>query len=219
MATKTQGLTLELREKSGTTAARKFRSKGSIPGVLYGHGQPPLAIAVDAKALGDLLHGPRQNIVDVTLDGSKDTAIIRDMQRDPVSLRVTSIDLQRVSRSEVISAEVPIITVGTALGVREMGGVLDIVTHEIQVSGPADKIPEAIRVDVSELGIHQHITAGELALPEGFKLQTPPETTIVAVEPSKTEKEAEADLTQATPEPVAPAEGETPPAEGAASTT
>src|SRR6185437_14186987 len=118
MATKTTGLTLETRPNAGSTGARKVRNEGRIPGVLYGHGQPPVAIAVDGKALGELLHGSRRNMVDITIDGTADTAIIRDLQLDPVTRKVMSIDLQRVSRSEVIHSEVPIVTVGTPVGVR-----------------------------------------------------------------------------------------------------
>src|SRR5579872_2076266 len=147
----TSGLKLTSRDRSGSTSARAARSQGNIPGVLYGHGQPPVPIAVEGKALGELLHGRRQNMIDIVLDGTTDTAIIRDMQLDPVSRKVMSIDFQRVSRSEVIYAEVPIVTVGTPVGVREHGGVLDLIRRQIEVSGPADKIPEEIRVDVSEL--------------------------------------------------------------------
>jgi len=206
----TTGLKLEVRAKPGTTGARKTRAAGRIPGVLYGHGQPPVAVAVDAKALGEVLQGSRKaNILDISFDGTKDTAIIRTLQRDPVTRRVVSIDLQRVSRTEIISATLPIVTVGTPRGVREMGGVLDMITRTIDVSGPADSMPDAIRVDVNELGIHEHVSAKDLVMPPGLSLRTAPETTIVAVEPSKTEREAEADLTQATPEAVAPVEGAT----------
>jgi len=198
--TKTQSLKLVLREKAGTTNARKTRHAGHIPGVLYGHGQPPLAIAVEGKALGEIMHGRRQSIIDVTLDGQKDTAIVRDIQLDPVSRRVVAVDFQRISRSDVIYASVPIVTVGTPAGVRDQGGLMDLVTHDIEVRGPADKIPEAIRVDVSELTIGRHINASELTLPEGIRLITTPDTTIVAVEAPRAEEEPVAETTQATPE-------------------
>ncbi|MBV8600403.1 MAG: 50S ribosomal protein L25 [Candidatus Eremiobacteraeota bacterium] len=214
MATKTQELKLELRDKSGTSSAQRARSEGRVPGVLYGHGQPPVAVAIDAKALGELLHG-RRGILDVTLDGTKDTAIIRELQLDPVTRRVLNVDLQRVSRTEVISATVRIVTVGTPAGVREQGGVLDVVAHEIDVLGPADQIPDEIRVDVSALTIGHHVTAGELELPQGFKLDMPADATIAAVEAPRVEEEVAPDLTQATPEAVTP-EGEAPAEGGAA---
>jgi large subunit ribosomal protein L25 len=189
MAKTTQKLKLELREKSGTIGARKTRGDGRIPGVIYGHGEAPLPIAIEAKALGELLHGPRQNIIDVQIDGKTDTAMVRDVQLDPVTRRVLSVDLQRISRSDVIYAEVPIVTVGVAAGVKDQGGLMDLVTHEIEVRGPADKIPESIRVDVTELTIGDHIAANELVLGEGIRLITPPDTTIVAIEAPRAEEE------------------------------
>ncbi|MBV8433687.1 MAG: 50S ribosomal protein L25 [Candidatus Eremiobacteraeota bacterium] len=213
MAKNTQTLKLELREGPGTIGARKTRGQGRIPGVIYGHGEPPLAIAIEAKALGALLHAGRRNIIDVQLDGRTDTALVREVQLDPVTRRVLSVDFQRVSRSDVITAEVTIVTVGTPAGVRDQGGVMDLVTHEIEVRGPADKIPESIRVDVSELTIGHHINAGELAIPEGLRLITPADSTIVAVAAPRAEEEAPAaaELPEGA-EPAAegaPAEGET----------
>jgi large subunit ribosomal protein L25 len=200
MATKNLSLKLELRERAGTTGARKVRHAGHVPGVIYGHGQPPLAINVESKALGDVLHAGRQTIIDVQLDGKKDTAIVREIQLDPVSRRVVSVDLQRISRSDVITAHVPIVTVGTPAGVKDQGGLMDLVMHEIVVRGPADKIPDAIRVDVTALTIGHHINASELVLGDGLRLQTPPDQTIVAVEAPRAEEVAAPETVQTTPE-------------------
>jgi len=190
MAKTSPTLKLQLRENPGTIGSRKTRHTGRIPGVIYGHGETPLAISIEGRELGELLHGGRrQNIIDVQLDGKKDTAMVRDVQLDPVTRRVLSVDLQRISRSDVIYAEVPIVTVGTAVGVRDQGGLMDLVTHEIEVRGPADKIPEEIRVDVSELTIGDNISASELTLGEGIRLITPPDTTIVAIEMPRAEEE------------------------------
>ncbi|HEY1728139.1 MAG TPA: 50S ribosomal protein L25 [Candidatus Baltobacteraceae bacterium] len=193
MAKTSPTLKLELREKSGTIGSRKVRHEGRIPGVIYGHGEKPLAVSIEGRELGELLHGGRrQNIIDIQLDGKKDTAMVRDMQLDPVTRRVLSIDLQRISRSDIITAEVPIVTVGIPAGVRDQGGMMDLVTHEIEVRGPADKIPEEIRVDVSELTIGDNISAGELTLAEGIRLITPADTTIVAIEQPRAEEAAPA---------------------------
>ena len=190
MAKTSPTLKLELRENSGTIGSRKVRHQGRIPGVIYGHGEKPLSVSIEGRELGELLHGGRrQNIIDIQLDGKKDTAMVRDMQLDPVTRRVLSVDLQRISRSDIITAEVPIVTVGIPVGVRDQGGMMDLVTHEIEVRGPADKIPEEIRVDVSELTIGDNISASELTLGEGIRLITPPDTTIVAIEMPRAEEE------------------------------
>ena len=68
---------------------------------------------------------------------------------------------------------------------------MDVVAHELEVEGPASRIPEHLEVDVTELGVHEHITAADIPLPPGFKLLTPPETIVVAIEPSRTARELE----------------------------
>ena len=68
---------------------------------------------------------------------------------------------------------------------------MDVVTHELEIEGPANRIPEHLEIDVTELGIHEHVTAGDVKLPEGFKMLTPAETMVVAIEPSRTERELE----------------------------
>ena len=68
---------------------------------------------------------------------------------------------------------------------------MDVIVHEIEVEGPANQIPEHLEVDVTALGVHEHVTAADIALPAGFKLLTPPETIVVAIEPSRTARELE----------------------------
>jgi large subunit ribosomal protein L25 len=201
MARTIDALPVETRTQVGTTRARALRRTGKIPGVLFGHGAGPLAISLDGRAFEELLHGGgRRALLTIKLDGkTTDTALLRAVQRDPVTRRVLHADLQRVGRSESISSAVPIVAVGAALGVRDFGGVLDVVTHELSIVGPADQIPEHLEIDVTNLGLRDHITAGDIALPPGFTLETPPDTVVVAVEPSRTAVEVE----EAAPAPAA----------------
>jgi large subunit ribosomal protein L25 len=200
MATRTtESLAVETRTHAGTTAARALRHAGKIPGVLFGHGRPATPVSVDGRAFEELLHaGRRHHLLTITVDGgAKDTALIREIQRDPISRRVIHADFQRVGRSETISTTVPVSIVGVPPGVREFGGVLDVVTRELEVTGPADRIPEHVEVDVSQLGLREHLTAAEIALPAGFTLATSPDAIVVSVEPPRTVVE------EAPPTPVA----------------
>jgi large subunit ribosomal protein L25 len=70
-----------------------------------------------------------------------------------------------------------------------MGAVMDIVAHEIEVEGPANQIPEHLEVDVTLLGIHDHVTAADIPLPPGFTLLSPPDTLVVTIEPPRTHEE------------------------------
>ncbi len=193
MATKDFNLAVERRQKLGTTGSQALRAAGKVPAVLYGHGVVAEHIAVDAHAFEELIHRAGRNAIITLTEGARkgQTAFVREIQRHPVSRRVIHADLQRVSADETIEARLPIVTVGIAEGVRNAGAVMDVITHELEVSGPASRIPEHLEVDVTELGIHDHITAGEIALPPDFQLVTAPETLVVAIEASRTAREFE----------------------------
>ena len=201
---KVASLTLEPRAEVGTTSAQRLRRTGKIPGVVYGHGQAT-PVAVDAKQLADLLlSGSKSKIVDATIGGQHDSVLLRRVEAHPLSRRALSVDFQRVSRDEAITSSVTVVTTGTPVGVRDGGGVLDVITHALEIKGPAQSIPDNVSIDVSGLDVHQHVLAGDVALPTGFTLITPPDTVVISVE-----------ITRALASEEAPAEAlaETPPAE------
>lgn len=204
-------LNIERRERTGSTGAHALRAAGKVPGVVYGHGSAE-TIAVERRALDDMLHhGGRTGLVELKLDGKRfDTALVREVQIDPVSRKPIHVDLQRVSANEKVHAKLPIAAAGTPDGVRNFGGVMDVVLHEIEVDGPANALPDHLEVDVTGLGIHGHVTAADVKLPKGFRLVTPPDTILVTVEASKTARaleEAAAPAPEAQPELVGRAEG------------
>jgi len=201
-----QSLQIERREGGGTSKSHALRRAGRVPGVVYGHGSSQ-SIAIERRALEDLLHrGGRTGLIELKMDGKRfETALLRDIQIDPVSRKVIHVDLQRVTANETVHAKLPIATVGTPDGVRNFAGVMDIVLHELDIEGPANRLPDHLEIDVTELGLHDHITASQVALPSGFKLLTPPDTLVVTVESSKTaraleEAELGASMEQAQPE-------------------
>jgi large subunit ribosomal protein L25 len=206
MSSKELNLPIEHRSKTGTTGAQALRREGKIPGVLYGHGTEPLHVAFDAKIFDDLLHhGARNGVLTLTLNGKKaDTALVRDVARNPVSRKIVHVDLQRVSEHEAVRATIRLVMVGTPRGVRDFGGVMDVIVHEVEVEGPVDQLPDHFEVDVTDLGIHQHVIASDIKLPPGFKLLEAPDMLVVSVEASKTEKALEEAATGATAEQATP---------------
>ena len=186
MSSSTDTLNAVTRDGIGTTASKHLREEGHTPAILFGHGAAPLPIALDAKAFLDLMkHGGGKNhLLNLTIDGkSGETALVREVQRDPVTRRIVHVDLQRGGASEQVSASLPIVTVGVPAPVQSKSAVLDVVLHALQVRGPANKIPESIEIDVSHLEIHGHVTAGEVKLPDGLVLDVDPLTTLISVEP------------------------------------
>ncbi|MGH7727955.1 MAG: 50S ribosomal protein L25 [Vulcanimicrobiaceae bacterium] len=198
-------LDLRSRPATGTTSAIALRRVGKLPAILYGHGSPPLAVECDLRSFDAILHaGGRNRLIDIALDGrGAETAVIREVQRDPISRRTIHADLQRVSATEQIVASIPLVPVGTAEGVKNAGGVMDVLLRELDVRGPANAIPERLEVDVTRLGINEHLSAADIVLPAGLELAVSPETIVIAVEPSRTEREAEvpAAATAAAPAP------------------
>ena len=208
MATTKTSLAVTKREKTGTTASHHVRHEGKVPGVLYGHGSEPLAIELDARAFDELLHAAGKNaLLDIAIDGKPDTALVREVQRHPITRRVIHADLQRVSATEEISASLPLVAVGVADGVKNSGGVLDTVLHQIDVKGPANALPEQIEVDVTAMGVGDHITAGDVKLPGKLKLDMDAHAILFSVEASKTEAEA-AEAAPAVPDADVPTVGE-----------
>lgn len=197
-------VTIYPRADVGTTGAKRARAEGKIPGALYGHGGTQ-AISVDLKALADLIAtGGASHVVDATIDGKHESVLLREVQRNPITHRPISADFQRVSQTEAITASIAIVTTGVPVGVKDEGGVMDVVTHALDVKGPAGKLPEQFEVDVNKLAVGDHVSAGDIKLPSGFTLITPSDTVIVAVEASKTAAD-DAAITAAAPvqEPVA----------------
>lgn len=189
-ATTTDTLAIEKREHAGTTSANAVRKSGKIPGVLYGHGEPT-PIAIGAKALEELLvSAAKSHVLDATIDGKHDSVLLRSVQRHPVTHRPIHADFQRVTKGEAVTAALAVVTIGTSQAVKD-GAVMDHVTRSIDVKGPADKFPDNLEVDISNLAVHTHVSAADLKLPKGFTLVTPADTVIISIEASRTAAQAE----------------------------
>lgn len=193
MEKKSLTIAVESRGDAGSNSSRKLRAAGRVPAVLYGHGAPPEHLSLDGRAFEDVLHrGGRTGIVTLTGGAAANaTVLVRDVQRNPVSHKIQHADLQRVSANENVRAKLPVVAVGVARGVKDSGGVMDVLSHELEIEGPANLLPEHLEVDVTELGIHEHVSAGEVRLPSGFKMVTGAEALVISIEPSKTAQAVE----------------------------
>lgn len=168
-------LTIERREGTGKGPARRLRRAGRVPAILYG-GTSPVAISVNPRDIYRLIHGHEggTTLVKLSYPGSSESAmaIIRAMQLDPVSEDLVHVDLQEVAMDRPIQVAVPLRHVGEAVGVKESGGILEMLLREVQVSCLPAAIPEVITADVTRLGIHDVLTVGDLVAPEGVRILT-----------------------------------------------
>jgi large subunit ribosomal protein L25 len=191
---------------TGSRAASRLRAAGKIPGVIYGHGIDPVAVAVDGRALRSALHTEAglNALLNLHLDGESHLAVVREVQRHPVRNTVVHVDFQVVRRDEIIAAEVPVELVGEAEAVHREDGVVDHHLFTLTVHATPGRVPNCIEVDVSELAIGDTIRVGDLPLPDGVTTDVDPEMAVVIGQPPQVS--AEDLLTEAEVEAAAAAE-------------
>jgi len=207
-------LSATLRTTTGNGPARRLRGQGMIPGVLYGPVTPPVMLAVVARDFEHLVQkgNIRRTIFSLNLEGGSGgakPAVVKELQRNPVSGKFLHVDFYEIDMHRKLRVMVPVVIRGKAKG-EEDGGMLQIIEREIAVLCLPSGIPEALEVDVSELGIGGTLHVNDIALPSGVELPpggnytvltvvspkaepTPVEAAAEAVEGAEAEKPAEAE--------------------------
>jgi large subunit ribosomal protein L25 len=185
-------LNAELRESAHSRATRRLRREGRVPGVLYGLGTDPQPISVDERELRHALAG-HGAVLDVALDGSSTSAVLKDSQLDPVRGDILHVDLLRVDLNKPIESQVVIHLVGgeDSPGVKE-GGVLEHVTREVTVEALPNDIPEFIEHDVSHMEMLGTELLSAVTAPEGVTFKDDlDEIVIASISPPRVEEEPE----------------------------
>jgi large subunit ribosomal protein L25 len=167
---------VESRESKGSRDMRRLRAKGSIPAVLYGHGEKSVSLQLSSDVFAAAMrHGSRV----VELQGAvNEKALIRDVQWDTFGVDVLHVDFARVSEHERVHVEVKLELKGQAAGQKD-GGVVEFLVHELEVECEALSIPEKIVVSVGDLKLNGSISAGQVVLPPGMTLLSDPEAMVV----------------------------------------
>lgn len=196
----TMKITAKLREDRGKGAAKRLRSQGYIPAVLYGKEVGNLALALDAKELRKVIETSGVTAVPKVVVGDEEyTAVFREIQRHPVRGEIIHCDLFQVSEKDRIETVVPIHLTGEAIGLKK-GGILQYQLREVEIECQISQIPEAIVGDISSLDIGDSLRVEDLVAPEGVQILTDPESVVVSVTtPQVTEEEEEKAEEQETP--------------------
>jgi large subunit ribosomal protein L25 len=160
------------RTRAGTGGAREVRRQAGVPGVIYGDGGAPQNIALQSNELVNLMNRGRflSTVIELDLDGAKTRVIPREVQVHPVNGKLVHVDFQRVSAGSRIRVSVPVRFVNEALspGLKR-GGVLNIVRHEVEVTCPADAIPDVFEFSLDGLEIGRSIHISAITLPPSVK--------------------------------------------------
>lgn len=167
---KTIEVTGTKREGLGKAANKKVRRDNKVPAIVYGHGQPEV-VAVDYLSVQKAIYTPDTYIVNLNIDGSSSSVVIREAQFHPVNDNILHVDFLRVTESDEIEIELPIRLVGTSKGVLA-GGKLMPLARRIKVRGVPSTLPEIVEVDITELDLGKTIRVSDVVLP-GINITSP----------------------------------------------
>jgi large subunit ribosomal protein L25 len=194
---------VEARSESGSSGSRRCRAAGFLPAIAYHCGESSKQIKVPYKEFVRLAERARKAQVFIFKSDSSDLdgkpAIVKSIQRDYVANKLLHVDFQTLKDNEEINIGIPVKIVGEAPGVKVDGGVLTIVTHEIQVKCLPKNIPVEIPVDVSKLQLNQSIHVRDLVLREGVTILDDLDDTVVSVAVPRAAVEETAAAAAATP--------------------
>jgi large subunit ribosomal protein L25 len=204
-------LEVESRSLTGSGACKRMRRTGRIPGNVYGLDRPPFKVGVDPKRIDELLKlsSGVNTVFRLTLKGQSETrdAMIKELQRDPVTGLPVHVDFIRVDPTKRIQISVPVRLVGTPEGVKNEGGIVDFINRVVEVECLPAQIPEQLEVDITALHINQHVSVGDLSFAEDVEVLDDPAQIIAAVSAPRVEEVAAPEEEE---EVAAPEEGEEP---------
>ncbi|MFN4769076.1 MAG: 50S ribosomal protein L25 [Candidatus Kapaibacterium sp.] len=151
--------------ENGKRAAKHVRKSGRIPGVYYRKGSDPISISSDSREIRPIIYTKDVRIVKLLVDGASSPieCVLKDVTFDPVTDLITHFDLHGFAEDSLMSFEVPVRLVGTAIGVRD-GGILQHMLHKIEVKCLPHDLPSHIDVDISDLKINHSIHLREISV-------------------------------------------------------
>ena len=195
-------LSAELRARAGKGTARATRRGGRVPGIVYGGDREPMPISLEPGELSRAVarRGFFATLVDLTIDGSVERALPREVQYHPVTDKPLHVDFMRVAANSRVTVTVPVVFINheQSTGLRR-GGILNIVRHGIELNCPVDGIPDHLTVSLEGLAIGDSVHISAVALPEGCRPSiTGRDFTIASIAASSAVRE-EAATSAATP--------------------
>ena len=182
----TMQLSSEIRDETGKGAARRLRSSGKLPAILYGAKTDPIMLAMDYSELKKTLSNrAAENIIfDLTINGEKKSqskkVMIKEIQRDPVKREYLHVDFFEISMAKELQVDIPLDLLNTPIGV-EQGGILQHIRREVKAACLPQDLVDKIEVDVSSLDIGQSLHIRDISFPPGLRSLEDEDLTVVTV--------------------------------------
>ena len=177
------------RTNFGKGSARQLRREGRVPAVAYGHGAEPVHFSVDAHELFLAIKGQANALLSIELDGEDILALVKDIQRHPLSRQLVHADLLRVNKGEKVDVEVPVELVGESA----VGTMANVEILHLLVKAPATHLPEVITVDVEGREDGAHVTVADIVFPADVECEIDPQAVVVVISAEASEAEAAAE--------------------------
>ncbi len=171
------------RTSSGKNPARRTRTTGRVPAVVYGPGEPGHSIAIEAKDVKTILASPlgRNTVVKLSIDGRDQLAMLKSYQYHPVTRAIEHADFYTVKLDRPVTVQVPFILTGKSKGVASEGGILRQIFRTLPVVATPEHIPAKIELDVTNVGLGEGLHVREIVLPEGVRIKLDSGQTVVTV--------------------------------------
>ncbi len=168
---------------TGKENARKIRSNGKVPAVIYGAGSAATSIEVEPNVLVDLFRktNNRNTVVHLAVDGKHVPTLVREVQRHPLSREILHVDFQAVAKDQPVVVPVPVRVIGKSKAVG-VGGRINVVRRSVKVASAYDRIPEFVDVDVSELDVGDVVRVSKVPMGDGTEIVFDNDFQILSVE-------------------------------------
>lgn len=173
----TEILKAQARESFGKGASRQLRRAGRTPAVIYGHDSDPQHLSFDAHELYMLVRSNPNALLTIELDSEQQLALVKDVQRNPLSRIIEHVDLLRVDPNQKVEVEIPVLLEGEPFG----AAVATVELMNVAVEVPALEIPESLTVNVEGKEDGTQITVADLDLPKDVTAVTDPEAIVVVI--------------------------------------
>jgi large subunit ribosomal protein L25 len=172
-------LDAQVRTGSGSRRAAALRKKGLLPGIVYGHKQDAVQVAVNAEAFDAAVRKQHARSLDLNIAGTTETVLIKELQWCHLGKDMLHVDFVRVDRNERVRVTIPVELRGAPKSMG--GGVLEQPLHAIHVECLATAIPDGVRIDITNLTLGHPIHVRELSLPEGVTALEAAEAVVVQI--------------------------------------
>ncbi|ROR72238.1 50S ribosomal protein L25/general stress protein Ctc [Bogoriella caseilytica] len=180
-------LTANVRTEFGKGAARRTRRAGLIPAVLYGHGEQPRHLALPSHQTFLIVKDHANAVITLDIEGDQQTALVKDIQRDPVKRTIEHLDLLIIRKGERVSVEIPVHVEGESAP----GTIHQVESQTLLLNVSAVSIPDYINVSIEGLEDGAVLRVSDLTAPKGAEFETDPETAVIVVSTPRAEEEDE----------------------------